>query len=127
MSAVQTPQGQESHATGSASSAAPAPAVPSGRRVQLRPGKLAAVALFIAGCRSRSATWDALGRIPPPRATSASRGCGHTHEIAYAQAAPTRAEQNYANARYSYLIAMSRLEYAMGVGQTPATLPSRHP
>ena len=36
-----------------------------------------------------------------------------------AQASLTRSEQNYLNARYNYLIAMDRLEYAMGVGQTP--------
>jgi outer membrane protein TolC len=48
-------------------------------------------------------------------------------ETADAQAALTRAEQNYANARYGYLISLSRLDYAMGVGQTPATLSAVHP
>jgi outer membrane protein TolC len=48
-------------------------------------------------------------------------------EIADAQAALTRAEQNYANARYNYLISLANLEYAMGVGQTPATLAAGHP
>jgi outer membrane protein len=48
-------------------------------------------------------------------------------EIADAQAALTRAEQNYANARYNYLISFASLEYAMGVGQTPATLAAGHP
>jgi outer membrane protein len=50
-------------------------------------------------------------------------GAAIPSEIADAQASLTRAEQNYANARYGYLIATSRLDYAMGVGQTPATLP----
>ena len=48
-------------------------------------------------------------------------------EIADAQAALTRAEQNYANARYNYLISLANVEYAMGVGQTPATLTTGHP
>ena len=48
-------------------------------------------------------------------------------EIADAQASLTRAQQNYLNARYSYLIAMDRLNYAMGVGQTPMThVPTHH-
>jgi outer membrane protein TolC len=54
-------------------------------------------------------------------------GAATPTEIADAQAALTRAEQNYANARYNYLISVSRLEYAMGVGQTPATLAAAHP
>jgi outer membrane protein TolC len=48
-------------------------------------------------------------------------------EIADAQASLTRAEQNYLNTRYNYLIAMDRLQYAMGVGQTPMTYASTHP
>ena len=39
---------------------------------------------------------------------------------------PTRAEQNLLNARYNYLIAMDRLHYAMGVGNTPMTMASAH-
>ena len=54
-------------------------------------------------------------------------GAATPTEIADAQASLTRAQQNYLNARYSYLIAMDRLEYAMGVGQTPMTLASNHP
>ena len=54
-------------------------------------------------------------------------GAATPTEIADAQASLTRAQQNYLNARYSYLIAMDRLEYAMGVGQTPMTQPSSHP
>ena len=46
-------------------------------------------------------------------------GAATPTEIADAQASLTRAQQNYLNARYNYLIAMDRLEYAMGVGQTP--------
>jgi outer membrane protein TolC len=47
-------------------------------------------------------------------------------EIADAQASLTRAQQNYLNARYSYLIAMDRLDYAMGVGQTPMAVARSH-
>ncbi len=46
-------------------------------------------------------------------------GAATPTEIADAQASLTRAQQNYLNARYGYLIAMDRLGYAMGVGQTP--------
>jgi outer membrane protein TolC len=42
-------------------------------------------------------------------------------EITDAQASLTRAEQTYLNAVYSYLTSLARLEYAMGIGQTPAT------
>ena len=53
-------------------------------------------------------------------------GAATPTEVADAQASLTRAQQNYQNARYSYLIAMSRLEYSMGVGQTPSTQVSNH-
>jgi outer membrane protein TolC len=53
-------------------------------------------------------------------------GAATPTEIADAQASLTRAQQNYLNARYSYFIAMERLEYAMGVGQTPPTLADKH-
>ena len=53
-------------------------------------------------------------------------GAATPTEIADAQASLTRAQQNYLNARYNYLIATARLEYAMGVGQTPRTQVSRH-
>jgi outer membrane protein len=46
-------------------------------------------------------------------------GAAIPSEIADAQASLTRAQQNYLNARYGYLIAMDRLAYAMGVGPTP--------
>jgi outer membrane protein TolC len=48
-------------------------------------------------------------------------------EITDAQASLTRAEQSYFNAVYNYLTALARLEYAMGVGQTPATLARGQP
>jgi outer membrane protein TolC len=53
-------------------------------------------------------------------------GAATPTEIADAQASLTRAQQNYLNARYNYLIAMDRLQYAMGVGQTPMTLALKH-
>ena len=46
-------------------------------------------------------------------------GAAIPSEIADAQASLTRAQENYLNARYGYLIAMDRLAYAMGVGPTP--------
>ena len=46
-------------------------------------------------------------------------GAATSAEIADAQASLTRAQQNDPNARSTYLIAMDRLVYAMGVGQTP--------
>ena len=46
-------------------------------------------------------------------------------EITDAQAAQTRAQQNYQNALYAYLAAFARLEYAMGNSPTPATLAAR--
>ena len=52
-------------------------------------------------------------------------GAATPTEIADAQASLTRAQQNYLNARYGYLIAMDRLDYAMGVGQTPMTPATR--
>jgi outer membrane protein TolC len=48
-------------------------------------------------------------------------------EITDAQASLTRAEQNYQNALYSYLTALSRLEYAIGESPTPGTLACQHP
>jgi outer membrane protein TolC len=52
-------------------------------------------------------------------------------EITDAQASLTRAQQNYQNALYSYLTSLAQIEYAMGTGQTPATLahppPQRSP
>ena len=53
-------------------------------------------------------------------------GAATPTEIADAQAALTRAEQNLLNARYNYLIAMDRLHYAMGIGDTPMTMASAH-
>ena len=53
-------------------------------------------------------------------------GAATPTEIADAQATLTRAQQNYLNARYGYLIAMDRLEYAMGVGQTPMIQAPKH-
>jgi outer membrane protein TolC len=57
----------------------------------------------------------------------AREGAATPTEITDALALLTRAQQNSLNARYSYLIAVDRLAYAMGVGQTPRTLASRHP
>ena len=53
-------------------------------------------------------------------------GAAIPSEIADAQASLTRAQQNYLNARYGYLIAMDRLTYAMGVGPTPRTHAGGH-
>jgi outer membrane protein TolC len=48
-------------------------------------------------------------------------GAAIPSEIADAQASVTRSEQNFFNARYNYLIALDRLNYAMGIGQTPGS------
>ena len=53
-------------------------------------------------------------------------GAATPTEIADAQASLTRAEQNLLNARYNYLIAMDRLQYAMGVGEAPVTMAHAH-
>jgi outer membrane protein TolC len=42
-------------------------------------------------------------------------------ELTEAQTGLTRAEQDYANAGYDYLIAIERLQYAMGTTSTPLT------
>jgi outer membrane protein TolC len=54
-------------------------------------------------------------------------GAAIPSEIADAQASLTRAQQNYLNARYGYLIAMDRLAYAMGAGPTPMPQAPGHP
>ena len=56
----------------------------------------------------------------------ALEGAATSAEITDALASLTRAQQNDLNARYSYLIARDRLEYAMGVSQTPMALSCRH-
>jgi outer membrane protein len=57
----------------------------------------------------------------------AREGAATSTEITDALASFTRAQQNYLNARYSYLIAMDRLDYAMGVGRVPTgQLASHH-
>jgi outer membrane protein TolC len=43
-------------------------------------------------------------------------------EVTDAEAALTKAEQDYSNAIYDYLTALSRLNYAMGTAPTPAAL-----
>jgi outer membrane protein TolC len=57
----------------------------------------------------------------------AREGAATPTEITDALALLTRAQQNSLNARYSYLIAVDRLAYAMGVGRTPMTVASGHP
>jgi outer membrane protein TolC len=47
-------------------------------------------------------------------------------ELTDAQADLTRAEQDYANSVYDYLTAIERLQYAMGITETPLT-PGSHP
>ena len=49
----------------------------------------------------------------------AREGAATSTEVTDGLAALTRAEQNYLNARYNYLIARDRLDYAMGVARTP--------
>jgi outer membrane protein TolC len=54
-------------------------------------------------------------------------GAATPTEIADAQASLTRAQENYLNARYGYLIGLDRLAYAMGAGQTPMPQAPEHP
>jgi outer membrane protein TolC len=56
----------------------------------------------------------------------ALRGDAIPAEVTDAEAALTRAAQDYSNAVYDYLTALARLEYAMGTAPTPAT-PGSHP
>jgi len=53
-------------------------------------------------------------------------GAAIPSEIADAQASLTRSEQNYLNARYNYLIALDRLQFAMGISQTPSDHSATH-
>jgi outer membrane protein len=55
-----------------------------------------------------------------------AEGAATPTEIADAQASLTRAQQNFLNSRYNYLIARDRLEYAMGVSRTPMYQNSQH-
>ena len=57
----------------------------------------------------------------------AGEGNATPTEITDAQASLTRAQQNYQNARYAYLTAIARLEYAMGTSPTPANLAHDEP
>jgi outer membrane protein TolC len=56
----------------------------------------------------------------------AKQGDAIPAEVTDAEAALTRAEQDYANAVYDYLTALSRLDYAMGTAPTPGTI-GEHP
>jgi outer membrane protein TolC len=47
-------------------------------------------------------------------------------ELTDAEAGLTRAEQGYANSVHDYLTAIERLQYAMGITETPLT-PGSHP
>jgi outer membrane protein TolC len=59
-------------------------------------------------------------------AARARRGDAIPAELTDAEAALTRAAQDYSNAIYDYLSALARLDYAMGTTPTPATVGS-HP
>jgi outer membrane protein TolC len=52
----------------------------------------------------------------------AQRGDATPSDVIDAETALTRAQQDYLNSIHDYLIALARLEYAMGVAPTPATL-----
>jgi outer membrane protein TolC len=52
----------------------------------------------------------------------AQRGDATPSDVIDAETALTRAQQDYNNSVHDYLIALARLEYAMGVAPTPATL-----
>ena len=63
---------------------------------------------------------------PSANRSTAPEGAATSTEITDALASLTRAQQNYLNARYSYLIAVDRLNYAMGVVSVPTGQVSRH-
>jgi outer membrane protein len=52
----------------------------------------------------------------------AAQGDATPTEVTDAETALTRAQSDYLNSTYDYLTAVARLEYAMGVSPTPATL-----
>lgn len=56
------------------------------------------------------------------RLRAEKEGAAIPAEVTDAEAALTRAEQDYSNAIYDYLTALARLEYAMGTAPTPATV-----
>jgi outer membrane protein TolC len=51
----------------------------------------------------------------------ARQGDATSAEITDAESTPTRAQQSYLNSIHDYLIALVRLEYAMGVTPTPGS------
>jgi outer membrane protein TolC len=55
-------------------------------------------------------------------AARAQRGDATPSDVIDAETALTRAQQDYLNSIHDYLIALARLEYAMGVAPTPGTL-----
>src|SRR5262249_31493666 len=55
----------------------------------------------------------------------ARQGDATSAEITDAESTLTRAQQDHLNSIHDYLIAIARLEYAMGVAPTPGTI-SRH-
>ncbi|HEY7158751.1 MAG TPA: TolC family protein [Gemmataceae bacterium] len=75
--------------------------------------------------RSRPAVEQARETYRLVRARS-RQGDATPAELTEAEVGLTRAEQDYANARYDYLTALERLQYAMGTTVTPLT-PEYHP
>jgi outer membrane protein TolC len=70
--------------------------------------------------RSRPAVAQALENYRLVRAR-AKQGDATSAEITDAESTLTRAQQSYLNSIHDYLIAVARLEYAMGVTPTPTT------
>jgi outer membrane protein TolC len=73
--------------------------------------------------RARPAVEQATENYRLVRARYAS-GDATPSEVTDAETSLTRAQQDYLNSLYDYLTAVSRLEYAMGISPTPATLGS---
>ena len=74
--------------------------------------------------RSRPAVTQAEENYRLVRAR-ARQGDATSAEITDAESTLTRAQQAYLNSIHDYLIALARLEYAMGVTSTPMTKDER--
>jgi outer membrane protein TolC len=71
--------------------------------------------------RARPAVEQATENVRLVRARYAGGDATPT-EVTDAETALTRAQDDYSNSLYDYLTAVARLEYAMGIAPTPATL-----
>jgi len=57
----------------------------------------------------------------------AAKGDATPAEVTEAETSLTRAEQDYLNSTYDYLIALARLNFAMGLSSVPSDAPAATP